>query len=440
MKAFLANDSVYALEQATTGVAMSTSELVIDGMSCFAGRLTVSEALTWVDGVEALGETETVGLPQALGRVLARVVAASADLPDFARAAMDGYALRACDVEGAGAYAPLPLRVVGDSRPGRASGVSVGLGEAVRILTGAPMPDGADAVLPIEQVQPRGDNIEALAPVAEGMHVSPRGEDLAKGEIGLQAGRRLRPQDVGLLSALGSPAVEVRRRPRVRLLITGGEVVPPEEALEQARVHDANGPMLSALIARDGGELESLQRLGDDRAALVAALSAPGADLLLVSGGSSVGDEDYGPGVLRELGELAIRGVAMRPGSPVGMGRIGACPVFLLSGNPVACLLQYDLFAGRALRRLGGLAPGWPYACRRLRLSRKVSSAPGRLDICRVRVDGGQAVPITASGASLLTTVTRADGFVLVPDAMEGYAEGTEVDVFLYDPCAEEPL
>lgn len=419
---------------------MSSSELVIDGMRCFAGRLTAVEALGWVDAVEALAGTETVDLLQAPGRVLACAVTAAADLPHFARAAMDGYALRARDVEGANAYAPLPLKVVGDARPGRASGEVVGVGEAVRILTGAPLPDGADAVLPIEQVQARGAAIEALAPVAEGMHVSPRGEDLAAGDVGLQAGRRLRPQDVGLLAALGYAEVQVRRRPRVRLLITGGEVVPPAQVLEDARIHDANGPMLSALVGRDGGELESLQRLGDDRAALVAALSAPGADLLLVSGGSSVGDEDYGPGVLSELGELNIRGVAMRPGSPVGMGHIGSCPVFLLSGNPVACLLQYDLFAGRALRRLAGLAPGWPYARRRLRLARKVSSAPGRLDICRVRIDGEQAVPITASGASLLTTVTRADGFVLVPDALEGFAEGSEVDVFLYDPCAEEPL
>lgn len=419
---------------------MSASELVIDGMSCFAGRMTAAEAQAWVDQWQPTGATETVALADALGRVLAEAATAASDLPPFARAAMDGYALRARDVEGASVYAPLPLKVIGDARPGRACDARVGSGEAVRILTGAPMPQGADAVLPIEQVQARGTAIEALAPVPEGMHVGPRGEDLSAGAEALRAGRRLRPQDLGLLSALGRARVSVQRRPRVRLLITGGEVVPADEALGEGRIHDANGPMLTGMVLRDGGTVESLRRLGDDRAALLEGLSEPGADLILVSGGSSVGDEDYGPGALRELGELAIRGVAMRPGSPVGMGRVGDRPVFLLSGNPVACLVQYDLFAGRALRRLAGLPPGWPYARKRLRLARKVASAPGRLDICRVRVSEEGALPISASGASLLTTVTRADGFLLVPDAMEGYAAGSEVDVFLYDPCAEEPL
>ena len=161
---------------------------------------------------------------------------------------------------------------------------------------------------------------------------------------------------------------------------------------------------------------------------------AQGADVVLVSGGSSVGAEDHAPGLLAEAGELAVHGIAMRPSSPAGFGRIGATFVFLLPGNPVSCLCAYDFFAGRALRRLGGRPAGWPHRMRTARLKRKIASAVGRVDYCRVRLAGDEAEPLALSGASILSSTTQADGFVIVPAASEGCAAGTAVTVYLYEP------
>src|SRR5262249_21749070 len=163
------------------------------------------------------------------------------------------------------------------------------------------------------------------------------------------------------------------------------------------------------------------------------ALVGPGADVILVSGGSSVGSEDHAPRLVAEVGELAIHGVAMRPSSPAGVGRIGAALVFLLPGNPVSCLCAYDFFAGRAIRSMGGLPTDWPHRRRQVKVARKIVSAIGRVDYCRIRLVDGEAEPIALSGASILSSTTRADGFAIVPAESEGYAPGSEITVYLYD-------
>jgi molybdopterin molybdotransferase len=195
--------------------------------------------------------------------------------------------------------------------------------------------------------------------------------------------------------------------------------------------------MLCGLALRDGASIESVQRVRDDRDALREAMLAPGADVLLISGGSSVGAEDHAPGLLAEAGELVIHGIAMRPSSPAGFGRIGAAFVFLLPGNPVSCLCAYDFFAGRALRVLGGRSADWPHRRRPAVLRQKIASAVGRVDYCRVRLHGDEAEPLALSGASILSSTTRADGFVIVPEQSEGYAPGVEVSVYLYEPGSD---
>ena len=191
--------------------------------------------------------------------------------------------------------------------------------------------------------------------------------------------------------------------------------------------------MLCGLIDRDGAVLESLQQIEDDHESLRQALAAPGADVILISGGSSVGKEDHAPSVLAETGELAIHGIAMRPSSPAGMGCIGNSLVFLLPGNPVSCLCAYDFFAGRAIRLLGGRSADWPYRRQTGKLRRKVSSVIGRQDYVRATMDDGQVEPIAIAGASVLSSTTRADGFIVIPADSEGYPPGTEVEVFFYD-------
>jgi molybdopterin molybdotransferase len=323
--------------------------------------------------------------------------------------------------------------VVGQALPGEPFDGPIRPDAAVRIMTGAPVPEGLDAVLPAEYASETAGQIEISRPVAPGQHVGRCGEDIRAGSPALSAGRSLRPQDLGLIASLGLAQVNVFQRPRVRILVTGNEVVAPGKPKGRYQIYDANSYMLRALVARDGGLLEAYYRLGDDPRKIRTTLLAPGADVVLVSGGSSVGSEDHAPRLLAETGELAIHGVAMRPSSPAGVGRIGDTLVFLLPGNPVSCLCAYDFFAGRAIRLRGGRPPEWPHRIRRCAVARKIVSAIGRVDYCRVRLVDDRVEPIALSGASILSSTTRADGFVIVPAESEGYGPDTEVTVYLYE-------
>jgi len=196
---------------------------------------------------------------------------------------------------------------------------------------------------------------------------------------------------------------------------------------------DSNSVMLAALVRRDGGVPTVAPIVPDRRGAVRTALEQPRTDVILISGGSSVGQEDHAPRVLAELGELPVHGVALRPASPAGVGFLNGRPVFLLPGNPVSCLCAYDLFAGRSIRRLGGRAPELPYATVTLPLARKLASAVGRVDYVRVQIKDGKVEPLATSGAAILSSTTRADGFVLVPRDSEGAAAGDPVQIYLYD-------
>jgi molybdopterin molybdotransferase len=414
-------------------------------MRGFARRSTVEDALGWLDRqIERLGE-ETVPLADLLGRVLAREVVSRVDVPCFERSMMDGFAVRAVDSMGASPYNRLAIDVVGQSLPGRPFAGKVTPGKAVRIMTGAPMPDGADAVLPVELVEIDGDRILAQGDVSPGKHVGRIGEDVAAGTTVLPAGRMPRPQDVGLLASIGVGEVPVVRRPRVRIVVTGNELLPVPTCPRVARachpaqpykIVDSNGLMLAALVRRDGGAVIDDGIVPDEPQAILDAMRSK-CDLVLISGGSSVGQEDHAPALLIEHGELPIHGIAMRPSSPTGMGRLlatgGSRLVFLLPGNPVSCLCAYDFFAGRAIRTLGGRSSDWPYRRINLPLAGKIVSVVGRLDYLRVRLVENHVEPLAIAGASILSSTTRADGFVLVPPDSEGYPPGAVVEVFLYD-------
>jgi molybdopterin molybdotransferase len=379
-------------------------------------------------------EGEDIPVGRAAGRVLAESLSAPIDLPPFDRSAMDGFAVRGEETFGASEYAPIALRVIGTSMPGRGFAGRVGAGEAVRIMTGAPMPPGADAVLKAEDVRAAGeDAIQVLAPVPPRRNVTAIGEDVRAGEALLAAGRRLRPQDLAIASSLGIGAVRAVRRPRVDVIVTGNEILPAGSPPAGARIPDANGPMLAALVERDGGVAIERPIVPDDLDALRAAIGAAGGDVVLLAGGSSVGVEDFAPRAVEEAGELLVHGIAMRPASPTGVGVLsGGRPVFLLPGNPVSCLCAYDFFAGPAIRALGGLPREWPYRAVELRLARKIASQAGRTDYARVEVAGDEARPLLVSGASILSSAVRADGFVVVPRDLEGYPAGATVTVHLY--------
>ena len=402
-------------------------------MKGFAERADVEEVDRFLARHTRPLEAEDVELLECVGRVLAEDVRAEVSVPGFARSAMDGYAVRGEDTFGASEYDPIPLALTGCSLPGVPYDGRVTRGQAVRIMTGAPVPAGADAVVMAEVCCESDGKVEVGAAVAPHKNVGAVGEDIASGDQVLGRKRRLRAQDAGLLSSIGKARLRCIRRPRVRLVVTGDELLAAGTRPEGPRIVDSNSVVLRALVERDGGVLLPFDLLPDDPEQIRFALQDRVADVVLVSGGSSVGQEDHAPRLLAEVGELAFHGISMRPSSPAGVGRIGDRFVFLLPGNPVSCLCAYEFFAGPTLRGLGGRTRSWPHRRVRLPLGRKIASEIGRTDYVRVAVEGGRAVPLATSGASILSSTVRAAGCVLVPREREGMPEGAEVEVLLYD-------
>ncbi len=403
-------------------------------MRGFKRRADVDEVIAWIDGQPVAPPNERIPLGQAAGRVLSAPISSTVDVPGFRRAAMDGWALQGQDTFGAATTDPLTLTVLGTALPGRPFDGSVRGGQAVRIMTGAAVPEGADTVLRAEDGAQDGDQLQVRAPVPVGKHVGEIGEDIRAGTWVLPARRVVRPQDLGVLNSIGWGAtLDVVAPVDVEILVTGDEVDPAGSAPTPGRIVDANGPMLTALVERDGGRA-TVTYVPDDADALAERMRATAPNrMLLVTGGSSVGDEDHAPRLLHELGELVFHGVGLRPAAPTGMGTVDRMRVFLLPGNPVSCLCAYDLFAGRMLRRMAGRPAPMPYATMRGCLTAKLGSVLGRVDYVRVRVEAAAVTPVMTSGASILSSTTEADGFVLVPKDSEGFAPDTEVEVYLYD-------
>lgn len=351
---------------------------------------------------------------------------------------MDGFALIAEETIGADDSRPAKLEVIGRSRPGLRFGGQVRSGQAVAIATGAPMPAGTDAVVPVEFTELKGNTVDVRTEVTSGKHVGRVGEDVEAGRTMLEAGRLLRPQDLGLISALGTGSIQVVRMPSIAVVVTGDELLSPGTKPTDVSIPDVNSPMLAALIARDGGIPRVYGPLMDNFASLkkliVELAASREIDAIFINGGSSTGPEDHAPACIRELGELLAHGIAMRPASPTGFGLVAGKPVLLLPGNPVSCLCAYDFFGGTVVRKLAGRSSSMPYPVIRRRLSAKIVSAPGRVDYLRVRFVGADEVePITSSGASILSSTTTADGFVIVAADSESLDAGTWVDVHRYE-------
>jgi molybdopterin molybdotransferase len=392
-----------------------------------AQRDSVDDVGAWIDRCTAPLEPKDLPLRRAVGRVVARNVEAALDLPPFDRAAADGFALRADETVGASAYNPLPFRL-------QPASAGVAGGVVVEVRSGDPLPLGADAVVRLEHaVAEAPGTIAVIAPVFAGNEVEPAGSHAERGCILFGAGQRLGAGDIGVLASVGIERVLVVRRPRVRCLVVAERTLDAGQELKPGAVYDANGPLLTALVERDGGVVADLRRLARDRAVLREALGLPGADAVLVAGGTGPGPGDEAAAALREVGEIAVHGLAMRPGESAGAGRAANALVFLLPGTPASCLWAYELLAGRAIRRLAGLDPALPFRTETLHTTRKIVSEIGTLDVCPVRCTGRGAVEPIASFAEVgLAAAARADGFVLVPGASEGYPEGAPVTVYLY--------
>jgi molybdopterin molybdotransferase len=406
----------------------------------FAVR-TLGEALT---GFRPSHRTsaERVPLESAAGRVPAEPVLAPQALPGFARATVDGFAVRSADTYGASEGLPSYLELVGEIRMGEPPAVEVRPGTAVAIATGAPLPTGADAVLMVEHSQAAlPELVEVLRPVAPGDGMVRPDEDAAAGAELAAPGRPLRAHDLGILAAAGVREVAVRMRPRVTIVSTGDELVPAEtRELETGQVRDSTALALAALVREAGGEPRHAGIVPDDREALAATLraalgdeGASGSDVLVVSAGSSVGVRDETAAAIESLGAPGIwcHGLAFRPGKPTLLADCAGVPVIGLPGNPRSALVVFRLVGMPIVRLVGGWTEPPPEATVRVRLDRDLPSAAGRADVVQARVRDGVATPLFGS-SSLLSILTAADGYLVVPEAATGLAAGSEVEVTLY--------
>ncbi|QWC20150.1 gephyrin-like molybdotransferase Glp [Halorubrum sp. 2020YC2] len=406
--------------------------------SGFKRRTRVADArATLLDAVTPHDREESVPVAAADGRVVAEPIDAPAPVPGYDRAAMDGYAVRASDTFGAGDRSPAVLA----AKPVEADAVAPG--EAARVHTGSAVPEGADAVVMIEQVESVGDDVEVFDAVAAGENVGEAGEDVAAGQRLYEPGHVLRPSDVGLLRSVGLDRVAVREPPEVAVIPTGEELVESDPG--PGEVIETNGLTVSRLVERWGGAARYRDVVTDDPDALREAVESDlDADVVVTTGGSSVGERDLIPEVVDGLGEVLVHGVALKPGHPVCLGRAEGTPIVSLPGYPVACIVNAAQFLRPAMKRAGG-TDAEPFPTRRATLARKVASEPGVRTFARVTLsppdedddesnDGlPTATPTRASGSGILSSVALADGWVVVPEPREGLDAGEAVDVELWE-------
>jgi molybdopterin molybdotransferase len=395
------------------------------------GRVrTVEEHQAVVSGLLRPLPDEEVPLAAAHGRVLAADVVARVALPGFDNSAMDGYAARWADIAGA----PVRLPVADDIPAGRTDVRPLAAGTVQRIMTGAPLPPGADVVVPVELTDAGTETVEIREALPAGSHLRAAGEDIAAGTVALSAGSPLGAAQLGLAAAVGCAAVRVRRRPRVLVLSTGSELVAPGEDLLPGQIYESNSALLAAAVAEAGGEARRLHFVPDDVGQFLATVRAElgSADLLLTSGGVSAGAYEVVKDALGGLGTVEFVKVAMQPGGPQGAGTVDGVPVVTLPGNPVSSFVSFEVFVRPALRRaLGHATPD------RLRitatLGAPLQSPPGRRQFLRGFLDGGRVSQVGGPGSHLVAHLARANCLVVVPEDVTELPGGAEVDVVLIE-------
>jgi molybdopterin molybdotransferase len=397
--------------------------------------LSVEEARDQILATVDVLEAEVVPLLEGLGRVLAQTLTASRDVPPLTNAAMDGYAVRGPDV----AQAPARLDVVGEAAAGHLAGVRVEPGQAVRIMTGAPVPEGADTVVRFEDTRDEGHAVTVLQPYRAGKNVRQAGEDVRAGQVVLEQGHALRPQAIGMAAAMGQAKVRVVRRPRVAILATGDEVVPPGHTPGPGQIWDANSYTVGAQVRKYGGVPQLLGAVGDEAARVRQGMRQAverEADFIITSGGVSVGDFDLVKQVLAAEGEMRFWSLNMKPGRPLAFGVIGGVPLLGLPGNPVAAMISTELFARPALLKMQGFTD-WTRSTVRAHLTDPIERKDGRRHYLRVRLHpttaGYEATLTGDQGSGILNSLVQADGLAVIPETADRLPAGAEVTVLLLD-------
>jgi molybdopterin molybdotransferase len=374
-----------------------------------------------------------IPLHEALNRVLAEDIIAEEDIPRFDRSAVDGYAVKAENTFRASQFKPKKLRITNED--------SIGNKETKQVWTGNPIPEGADTVVMLEDTKRINGEIEVWASVTPGENVSRKGEDVTKGEIALKAGTRLKPQHLGLIAALGIIELKVVQRPKIAILATGNELVEVGGKLREGQIFEANRIILSALCHELGAESVDVGIAIDDVNRILGKIKAglESADVVITTGGTSVGVSDVVPEAVNKIGKpgVIVHGVAMRPAMPTALAIVDGKPIIILSGNPVAAMVGFEVFARPLICRMLGLEKEERRLTVKAKLTKRVSTALGRKTFARVRVlqrfEEFFAEPISARGSGLISTMTKANGYVIVPENREGLEEGESVSVILFD-------
>ncbi len=413
--------------------------------------LAVSDALERVLANFSALAIEHVPLARSVGRVLAEDILAQMDLPPFHNSAMDGFAVRSSDVVDASSDRPVALNVVGDIAAGGVIDLEIQAGQAVRIMTGAPVPGGADAVVPVEltdfTLRQAGtaapSTVKVFQPVNDGANIRPAGEDARRGEVVLDSGKRVRPQEAGLLGTLGVAQVPVRRKPRVAILSTGDELLAVDMPLQPGKIHDANTYVLTGMVEESGGEAVNLGIVEDRPEAVQEALDravAAGVDLIVSSAGVSVGALDFVRSVVSSNGQLTFWRVNMRPGKPLAFGRYGAIPFIGLPGNPVSASIGFEVFVRPALFKMLGLRRLRP-AFWQATLAETVES-DGRESYLRgvvYRNNGELFVRLTGhQGSGNLRSLVQANALLFIPSGVKSLPSGAQVLFWLLGDIQDE--
>jgi molybdopterin molybdotransferase len=357
---------------------------------------------------------------------------AEEDLPRLDRSAVDGYAVKAEDTSGASQFGPKTLRITNEGK--------VGSGQATQLWTGNPLPSGADAVVMLESTQHTGKGIEVWVPATPGENVSKRGEDVAKGEVALRAGTRLKPHHLGLIVAMGKAEVNVVEGPKVAILATGNELADVGEDRRENLIFDVNRPILAASCLELGAEPVDLGIAGDDVGQISAKLKSgiKSAHMVITTGGTSVGGLDLVPEAVNAIGKpgIIVHGIAMRPAMPTALAVVKGKGIVVLSGNPVAAMVGFEVFARPLICEMLGLRSELRPMLH-AEMKRSIATALGRKNFVRVRIlrQNGRflAEPVSARGSSIISTMTKANGFVVVPENQEGLEKGESVLVYLFD-------
>lgn len=379
----------------------------------------------------------TIHTTEALNRVLAEDIMAKTDLPRFDRAAVDGYVVRAEDTFGATQYKPCIFQFTKED--------ALTQNQTKQVWTGNPLPRNASAVAMLEDTETAKAKLEVWTPLTPGENISKRGEDILEGQIAIQAGTRLKPHHLGLVAALGETHVKVHEKPKVAIIATGNELAELGTRLQENQIYDTNRLVLSGLCLENGAEPLDLGIVKDSVNDITERLrvAVEKADLTLTSGGTSVGGADLVPDAVNNLGKpgIIIHGIAMRPAMPTALAAIGNKPMIILPGNPVAAIIGFEVFARPLLARLQGLKQAEPRPTVKAEMTRRTATTLGRKNYLRVHVryKNGRlcAEPISAKGSSMFSTMTRSNGYVIVPEDREGLEKGEIVLVHMFDIISE---